>query len=254
MTMSGSRRITEIVIVLGLSLGVSVAYSLIGIPIRLSRPTPLGSQSATLNRSASEIEWADFAYQLVGIISGLMPVALVLFLLWQQSTPRFGALGLDATKLGRDLAGGLGLAALIGIPGLGLYFLSRSLDLNVTVIPSDLSTYWWTVGMLILLALRAGLLEEIIGVGYLFARLEQLKVPLIAIIIGQALLRASYHLYQGFGGFIGNFVMGLVFGFFYARTRRLAPLIVAHTSIDIVAFVGYPLALEYFPEILGNLS
>ena len=28
------------------------------------------------------------------------------------------------------------------------------------------------------------------------------------------------HLYQGFGGFVGNVVMGLLFGWVYTRTRR----------------------------------
>ena len=97
-----------------------------------------------------------------------------------EATPAltWGGLDLDLTKPGRDSARGLGLAAAIGIPGLGLYFLSRSLELNVTIVASDLSPYWWSVPMLLLLALRAGVLEEVIGVGYLFARLEQLRVPM----------------------------------------------------------------------------
>jgi len=101
------------------------------------------------------------------------------------------------------------------------------------------------------LALRAGILEEVIAVGYLFARLRQLGVSMWPIIVVQAVLRASYHLYQGFGAFIGNFVMGLIFGWIYAKTGRLAPLIIGHTVIDIVAFVGYPLALSFLPETLG---
>ena len=35
--------------------------------------------------------------------------------------------------------------------------------------------------------------------------------------------------------------MGVVFGLVYARTRRVMPLIVAHTLLDVVAFVGYTL-------------
>jgi membrane protease YdiL (CAAX protease family) len=96
--------------------------------------------------------------------------------------------------------------------------------------------------------------EEIIAVGYLFSRLRLLQVPVIGIIVIQAFLRATYHLYQGFGAFLGNFVMGLVFGYWYAKTGRLAPLIAAHTLIDVVAFVGYPLAVDSFPEILGNVG
>jgi membrane protease YdiL (CAAX protease family) len=54
-----------------------------------------------------------------------------------------------------------------------------------------------------------------------------------------ALLRGSYHLYQGFGGFVGNLVMGLIFGRVYQRTGRTLPLIVAHTIMDAVSFIGY---------------
>ena len=57
-----------------------------------------------------------------------------------------------------------------------------------------------------------------------------------------ALLRGSYHLYQGFGAFLGNAVMGLVLGAYYQRRGRVMPLVVAHTLLDVVAFVGYTLA------------
>ena len=56
-----------------------------------------------------------------------------------------------------------------------------------------------------------------------------------------ALLRGSYHLYQGFGGFIGNAIMGTLFARLYQRWGRTAPMIIAHTLIDSVAFVGYAL-------------
>lgn len=49
----------------------------------------------------------------------------------------------------------------------------------------------------------------------------------------------AYHLYQGFGGFIGNMVMGLIFGRLYQRQGRLPRLVLAHTLIDAGAFVGY---------------
>ena len=249
--MSRQRLFVEIALVLGLSLGMSALYSLVGIAVRVGRDEPLSEQTATLNRSASTVEWADFAYQILGIAQSLVPVALVLFLLYRASRPRFGALGLDATKPVRDGVQGFGLAALIGIPGLGVYFVGRELDLTVSVVPTALGTYWWTIPMLLLLALRAGLVEEIIAVGYLFARLRELAVPLWAIVVLQALFRGTYHLYQGFGAFIGNVAMGLIFGAIYARTGRLAPLIVGHTLIDAVAFVGYPVAVELYPEILG---
>ena len=60
-------------------------------------------------------------------------------------------------------------------------------------------------------------------------------------IVVSALIRGSYHLYQGLGGFVGNVVMGLIFGWLYTRTRRVLPLVVAHTILDVVSFVGYEL-------------
>ncbi|WP_316249054.1 hypothetical protein [Brachybacterium sp. Z12] len=35
--------------------------------------------------------------------------------------------------------------------------------------------------------------------------------------------------------------MGLVFGEWYRRTRRTLPLVIAHTVLDVFAFVGYAL-------------
>jgi membrane protease YdiL (CAAX protease family) len=46
---------------------------------------------------------------------------------------------------------------------------------------------------------------------------------------------------HGFGGFVGNAIMGLIFGYFYQRTRRVLPLIVAHAILDVVSVVGYTL-------------
>ncbi len=40
--------------------------------------------------------------------------------------------------------------------------------------------------------------------------------------------------------------MGLIFGYWFHRTGRVAPLIIAHTILDIVAFVGYALFKDVF--------
>ena len=87
--------------------------------------------------------------------------------------------------------------------------------------------------------------------GYLYQRLTQLAWSPLAIIVTQALLRGAYHLYQGAGAFVGNVAMGLIFGWYYHRTKRLGPLITAHTLIDAVAFVGYPLISDNVLETLG---
>ncbi len=250
---SGRRIRAEILIVLGLSLGASAVYSLVAIVNRLTRDVPLGDQTATLNPSRDQREIFDLIYQLLGIFFDLVPVALVAFLLWSVARPHLGRLGIDGARPWRDTRDGVGLALLVGIPGLALYLAGRALGVTVTVVPTALDEHWWTVPVLLLSALRAGVTEEVIVVGYLFARLRDLRWGPWTIILTSALLRGTYHLYQGFGAFVGNFAMGLLFGWLYTRYGRLLPLVIAHTVIDAVIFIGYPWAAAAFPGVLAPM-
>ena len=237
----------ELLIVFALSLGASAIYSIVSIIARLTDETKLADQTATINRQLSEREWLDFTYQFLGLALGLAPVALVLFLLWEKNRSPFRLIGFDLREPLRDFWRGTWLAALIGVPGLGLYFAARQLGISAEVVPADLASYWWTIPMLLFAAVKASLLEEIIVVGYLFERLRKLGLSVKSQILISASLRATYHLYQGFGGFIGNFVMGLVFGFLYQRFGRVMPLVVAHFLLDAAVFVGYAALKDFLP-------
>ncbi len=145
---------------------------------------------------------------------------------------------------------------MIGIPGIGVYLAGRALGLSVNVVPTALDTYWWTVPVLMLSAVRAGVTEEVIVIGYLFARLRDLGWGRWQIIVATAALRGTYHLYQGFPAFVGNFAMGLLFGWLYSRSvdrhgGRVLPLVIAHVLIDSAIFVGYPWAAATFPALFG---
>jgi uncharacterized protein len=229
----------ELAIVLALSLGASAIYSMISIVARLTDETSLAQQTATINRQLSDRQWLDFSYQFLGIALGLAPVALVLYLLWEKKKSTFDLIGLNLNEPGRDIWRGTWIAALIGIPGLGLYLVSRQLGISAEVIPAAVGEYWWTVPMLLFAAVRASLLEEVIVVGYFFNRLSRLGFSIKSQVLLSALLRGSYHLYQGFGGFIGNVLMGLLFGYLYQRWGRVMPLVVAHFVLDAAIFVGY---------------
>ncbi len=239
----------EILIVLGLSLGASAVYSIVSIVNSLTQTKPLSSQTATLNGSLSSRPVFDLIYQFLAIFFDLVPVALVAFLLWNAARPHLARLGLTFERPGRAILIGLALALVIGIPGVGVYLGSRALGIGVTVDPSPLNAYWWTVPILVLSALRSALQEEIIVVGYLFARLLDLGWRTWPIILVAAALRGSYHLYQGFGAFVGNFAMGIVFGWLYSRYGRVLPLVIAHFVIDAAIFVGYPWAASAFPHL-----
>ncbi len=240
LTSDGKLRIRiELAVVFALSLGASAVYSIISLLSKITAESALSSQTATINRQLSDREWLDFVYQFFGIAFGLAPVALVLFLLWEKKNSPFDAIGLNFLQPGRNLLRGVCLAAVIGVPGLGLYLVSRQLGISTEVIPAAMAEYWWSVPMLLFAAVRASLLEEVIVVGYLFNRLSRLGVSKNSQIVLSASLRATYHLYQGFGGFIGNFVMGLLFGYLYQRWGRVMPLVVAHFVLDAAIFVGY---------------
>jgi membrane protease YdiL (CAAX protease family) len=235
----------EIVIVLGLSLGASALYAVINLVGKLTAGPPLSAQRATVNSSASPRPYLDLSYQLAGIAVTLVPVLLVLWLLAEPAgdlaRSAVRALGLDGASPLRDLLHGAALAAVIGLPGLGLYVVGRELGITVTVVASALEEYWWTVPVLILQAVKNALIEEVVVVGYLLTRLRRLGWPTWASFATSAVLRGSYHLYQGFGPFLGNAVMGLVFAEYFRRRGRVMPLVIAHTLLDVVAFVGYQL-------------
>jgi membrane protease YdiL (CAAX protease family) len=251
-SLSRGRTWAEIGIVLGLSLGASALYSIVVVIDRSTRAAALSTQTATLNDSVSDRQVFDLVYQLLGILVDLMPVALVCYLLWQTARPHLARLGLRFDRSARDAGLGLALALAVGIPGLAFYFFARSIGISVSVVPTALDDYWWTIPILLLSAARSALEEELIAIGYLFARLTELGWGRWQMIIGSALLRGSYHLYQGYGAFIGNLVMGIAFGWLYTRHGRLLPLVVTHFALDAAVFVGYPWAAATFPALFGQ--
>lgn len=236
----------EILIVLGLSLGASAVYAVVSLIATWTRG-PLGDASVSMNRSTTPRPWLDLTYQLLSIGFDLVPVALALYLLGAmmrlrstgEPVYRTGADRVGLHWRNRDLLGGTALALLIGVPGLAFYYLGRALGITADVVPAALEDHWWAIPILILAALENALVEEVIVVGYLMTRLREIAWSPVAIIAASALLRGSYHLYQGVGPFFGNAVMGVVFALVFLHGRRVMPLVVAHTLLDIGAFVGY---------------
>lgn len=241
----------EIGIVLALSLGRSAVYSVLALVQALTREQSLGDQSTSLNPGANATQFWDVLYQFLSQLFALAPIALVIYLLWEPGVSAFRRIGLDFRAFGRDVGAGILLVLAIGVPGLGLYAAGRALGVTMQVDASPLDPSWWTIPLLVLAALRAGLLEEVIMVGYLFDRLRRVGWGVWTIIVATALLRGAYHAYQGFGPIVGNVAMGVVFGWVYARWGRVMPLVVAHVIIDLVAFFGYPLAAAWFPALFS---
>jgi membrane protease YdiL (CAAX protease family) len=231
----------EVLLVLALSLGASGVSALISFVGSVTKPGGLKDQAATLNASAAPGRpWLDLAWQLFGIATALVPVALVAHLLLREGQS-LRTLGFDRTSSGRDLGRGAAVAAVVGSIGIAFYLAARGLGANLTVVPEALPPVWWKYPVLILSAVQNAVLEEVVVVGYLLRRLRQLGWTPGAALVASSVLRGSYHLYQGIGGFVANMVMGVAFVWLYRRWGRVGPLVVAHSLLDIGAFVGYAL-------------
>jgi membrane protease YdiL (CAAX protease family) len=232
--------IVELALVLTTTLGLSGLRSLLSLVDSYLKPVPLNQQSVAINAPRATASLIDLCYQLAGVLQLVAWGGLGAYLLWRGGT-KLRDLGLDRTRPLSDAVAAVGLAAVIGIPGLGLYLVARAANLNLTVLPSTLGDTWWRPAALVLAAAGNAWAEEVIVVGYLISRLRQLGWGENRSALASSVLRGSYHLYQGFGGFLGNLIMGLVFGRVWQRKQRLWALVAAHALIDVTAFVGYAL-------------
>lgn len=70
-------------------------------------------------------------------------------------------------------------------------------------------------------------MEEIVVLGFLVRRLEQLGLRPTTVVVVAVLVRISYHAYYGWG-VLPLFAWALMSVIVYRRYRRLAPFIVVH--------------------------
>ncbi len=217
----------EVVIVLSLSLLPSAVDSLISL-----LTAPLAGVSAFVYANV------QFIQQLTGILFALAPIALVLYLA-RRTGEGLEPFGLGTGTLAQDVPVGLLGAVAVSAVGAVIYLAAVSLKINRFVVPVPPLGHWWTIPILVLGAIQAGALEEVVVAAYLIRRLRQLRWSAPIAVLVSATLRGSYHLYQGWGGFAGNFLLGIAFGTYFVRKGRAWPLIVAHATVDIVSGLAY---------------
>jgi uncharacterized protein len=230
----------EVLAVLGVSLGMSGIYALLSfVRAQLTVPGGISHTTATVvSGPHSSYPWLDLIDGLADVLNGLMPAFLALVLLARSPAGAGLGIGLDRLR-SRDVLQGLGFCALIGIPGLGLVWTAHTLGLSAQLDVVSLPAVWYRIPLLLLDAAQNGILEEIVVIGFMLTRLRQLGWSNGRALGTAAVLRGSYHLYQGLGGFFGNLVMGLIFGWWFQRTRRVLPLVIAHFLLDALSFIGF---------------
>lgn len=224
----------EIFLVLAITFGTAGVRAALRLLEAVADPTPLNEQTTTLNRSASTLAWLDPVFQIIssGVLFAWGGLAVFLLIRHQPVT-------LSWQLRARDWLHGVGLAAVIGLPGLAFYFGAVHLGVSRQVVPSGLAENSAQLPLLIFNSWANGFAEELVVVAWLASRLRQLSWAWPAVFAASSILRGSYHLYQGFSAGVGNIVMGIVYLWYFKKTGRIWPLVIGHGFIDTVAFVGY---------------
>jgi len=106
------------------------------------------------------------------------------------------------------------------------------------------------------LAVTAGICEEFLYRGFAMAALARSGLPLWSTVVISSLLFGCAHLYQGRSGLLGTTLLGLIFGVARIGLSSLAPVMVWHAAVDVVAGIAGPLYLvhntpvtEYVAEV-----
>jgi membrane protease YdiL (CAAX protease family) len=180
------------------------------------------------------------------VVPSLVSIAIELFLSWSPilvigyllARNREGWSGIGLTRL---RPGDIGMGAILWVASfvvvlvlawLFQYFGQREVDF----LPEDLPL-WFRALQAVLIAVTAGVTEEIVVRGYAQTRLEQLRASTAAILLLPTALWAALHVYQGLGAALTIFGLGLMYAWYFQRTRRLWPLILAHVLFDMTQLV-----------------
>jgi membrane protease YdiL (CAAX protease family) len=91
-----------------------------------------------------------------------------------------------------------------------------------------------SVPNVLLVSLVNPVFEEVLVCGYVITALRE-RLGVTAAINVSAGIRVFNHFYQGAAGVLGIVPIALLFAYWYARSGRLWPLIVAHAILDVAA-------------------
>jgi membrane protease YdiL (CAAX protease family) len=177
--------------------------------------------------------WLPVLLAIIRQLPVLAVAALVCYLL-SRSGEGLRAINLGRTRIRTDLA--LLLAVFVVVQWIPQWFGAHLLAWTHTqgffLLPSPvpLSRSALTVAQ-VAFSLTAGIVEEVVVLGYLVRRLEQRGFNVIAVVAIDVAVRISYHLYYGWN-VIPIALWALVSVLIYLRVRRLLPFILCHVAWD----------------------
>ncbi|OAX54344.1 CPBP family intramembrane glutamic endopeptidase [Xanthomonas graminis] len=207
----------ELLAVVATAFGLPIYWSLSAVP----------APAAEASFSAASL-WGMVFYELL-VLALLVPV------LWCRGwTPH--ALGLQWQ--GRDIRPAIGLlvaciVACYPVQRLGTYMAEEVNPSMDAMVAGKLS-----LAAVVAVSLINPIFEEMFVCAYVIRALQPNHSPAFAVNVSVA-VRASYHLYQGPIGAISLVIAGLVLGWWFVRTGRLWPAIIAHGLMDLLALMVY---------------
>lgn len=219
----------EIALVLALSLLPSLVYSVLNV---IETPVIKGTSVALYPQE--NLPLVQVFQRFARALFDIAPFWLVLYLI-RRGREELSAFGLDTRRLNREIPVGLIAGTVLSALSVLPYLAAVHFGIQRQVIGASPSKFWWGPPLFVLGAAGAGLVEEGVMIGYLIPRLSNTGMAPRWAVIASAAFRGGYHLYQGWSGLIGNFIVGLFFGAVYLRYRRTWPLIIAHFWIDVLA-------------------
>lgn len=207
----------ELVVVIATALGLPIYSSFSGV---LAPAVERSFSAASL--------WGMVFYELV-VLALLIPV------LWFRGwTPQ--ALGLQWQ--GRDIRPAIGLLMACIVACYPLGWLGAGMAEGVNPSLDAMVAGKLTLTAVVAVSLINPIFEEVFVCAYVIQALQRRHSPASAVNVSVA-IRASYHLYQGPIGAISLVIVGLILGWWFARTGRLWPAIIAHGLMDLLALMAY---------------
>ena len=135
----------------------------------------------------------------------------------------------EARDIGRALAIFLALWAVEN--SLGYLKLVLGLPRQVPAVRIVGSDPWL---LIVALSVLDPIFEEFLYLGFVFNAIQRYGVVVAATAV--VCLRVAIHLYQGAGALAAQLVFAILLTTYYARTRRLWPIVLAHAITDLAAF------------------
>lgn len=178
--------------------------------------------------------------QVIGREIGFFFLAgLLLWMVKTQEQLPLTSIGAQPDRLARSLARGCVLGVGLLVVTVALYLLLPKLGIHVG--DSGRRSFQPSLWIVALVALRAGVVEELFYRGFAIERLKGLTgsawlaslVPLVAF--------AAAHYRQGLGGIVAAAILGGLLTAFYLKYRDLIANMTAHFLVDFVLNVGIPL-------------